>query len=167
MTQTDEIGELCVRGSSLALGYWHDAEKTLAAFTQNPVNPYYPERIYRTGDLVSRNERGEIMYLGRADSQIKHLGYRIELGEIEQAASCLAGIQRVCALYNTAHKEITLFYEADHALSAAVLRAELTSRLPVYMLPRRFVHLEEFPLNPNGKIDRPLLTQQYCTVTRG
>ena len=76
----EEPGELCVRGSSLALGYWNNPERTAKAFVQNPVNPHYPEIIYRTGDLVYRNARSEIMFIGRKDFQVKHLGYRIEVG---------------------------------------------------------------------------------------
>jgi D-alanine--poly(phosphoribitol) ligase subunit 1 len=78
----DEPGEICVRGSSLAVGYWNNPERTAKGFVQNPLNPHYPELIYRTGDSGYWNDRGEIMFLGRKDFQIKHLGYRIELGEI-------------------------------------------------------------------------------------
>ena len=83
------IGELCVKGTSLAVGYYNNPEKTKAAFVQNPLNTKYDEIIYRTGDLVSYNEYGEIMYMGRKDYQIKHMGHRIELGEIETAVSPL------------------------------------------------------------------------------
>lgn len=78
-----EEGELCVRGSFLASGYYNNPEKTSAVFTQNPLNKCYPELIYRTGDIVKYNEHGELIYLSRKDFQIKHMGYRIELGEIE------------------------------------------------------------------------------------
>ena len=81
----EEQGELCVRGSSLALGYYNDWERTQKVFVQNPLNKHYPELIYRTGDLVYKNKLHEIIFVGRKDSQIKHNGYRIELGEIEAA----------------------------------------------------------------------------------
>ena len=67
------------------LGYYNNPERTAKGFIQNPLNPHYPELIYRTGDSGYWNSRGEIMFLGRKDFQIKHLGYRIELGEIEHA----------------------------------------------------------------------------------
>jgi acyl-coenzyme A synthetase/AMP-(fatty) acid ligase len=114
----DEPGELCVRGSSLALGYWNNPERTAQAFVQNPLNPHYPELIYRTGDLVYRNSRGEIMFMGRKDFQIKHLGYRIELGEIEHAVLQVDGIRNCCVVYNQDKKEITLFYECDQELAS-------------------------------------------------
>ena len=78
-----EEGELCVRGSSLAMGYYNNKLKTSSAFVQNPLNKSYPELIYRTGDIVAYNEFNEIVFKGRKDTLVKHLGYRIELGEIE------------------------------------------------------------------------------------
>jgi D-alanine--poly(phosphoribitol) ligase subunit 1 len=151
----DEIGELCVRGSSLGLGYWNDPEKTAKAFVQNPLNTKYPELIYRTGDLVFRTERGEIMFVGRTDYQIKHMGYRIELSEIEHQVLCIEGIANACVLYNHAKKEITLFYEnGSMAVTSAVIRQKLADIFPKYMLPTAFHAMEQLPRNPNGKIDR-------------
>ncbi len=150
-----EPGELCVRGSSLAMGYWNDPEKTQKAFTQNPLNPHYPELIYRTGDLVSLGEGGEIMFIGRKDFQIKHMGYRIELGEIEHQVLCIEGIANACVLYNAAKKEITLFFEAtSDAITPAEIRKALGKVFPKYMFPTVFNKMAELPRNPNGKIDR-------------
>ena len=149
-----ERGELCVRGSALAHGYWNDPERTAAAFVQNPLNPHYPERIYRTGDIVYRNERNEIMYAGRRDNQVKHLGYRIELGEIESAAMTLPEIRSVCVLYDAAGLRIVMFYEAGAGLSPAGIRTALLAKLPKYMLPTLIRQVDEMPLNSSGKIDR-------------
>jgi acyl-coenzyme A synthetase/AMP-(fatty) acid ligase len=155
--KVDEPGELCVRGSSLALGYWNNPERTAQAFVQNPLNSHYPELIYRTGDLVYRNGRGEIMFIGRKDFQIKHLGYRIELGEIEHAVLQVDGIRNGCVVYNQNKKEITLFYECDRELAPAFIRERLSVALPKYMLPTVFNRMEQLPRNPNGKIDRQQL----------
>ena len=152
--KVDEPGELCVRGSSLALGYWNNPERTAQAFVQNPLNPHYPELIYRTGDLVYRNARGEIMFLGRKDFQIKHLGYRIELGEIEHAVLQVKGVRNACVVYQQGRKEITLFFESDQELSPTVIRKRLGAFLPKYMLPTVFNRMDQLPRNPNGKIDR-------------
>ena len=150
-----EQGELCVRGSSLALGYWNDPEKTAKAFVQNPLNDRYPERIYRTGDVVYRSERGEIMFVGRKDFQIKHMGYRIELPEIEHQVLAIDGIANACVLYNKGRKEITLFYETNGgAVTPAGIRQQLALIFPKYMWPTAFHHVPELPRNPNGKIDR-------------
>jgi amino acid adenylation domain-containing protein len=155
-------GELCVRGTKLALGYWNDSEKTSRAFIQNPLNPHFPERIYRTGDLVKKNDRGEIIYLGRKDTQIKHMGYRIELGEIESAALGIPSVAGACVLYDHIKKEIVLFYSSVHASSDdSLFRQQLLKLLPKYMLPSRIVRLEEMPQNSNGKVDRPKLMRDY------
>jgi len=163
VTTSGQIGELCVRGSSLALGYWNDPEKTAQAFVQNPLQTHYPERIYRTGDLVSLNNQGEIMFIGRKDSQIKHMGYRIELGEIETALLGYPGIENGCILYHAIKKEITAFYTSAMEIPAATLRSELGKSLPQYMLPRTAIRLDIMPLSANGKIDRLALTKAYLT----
>jgi amino acid adenylation domain-containing protein len=152
-----EQGEVCVRGSSLALGYWNNPERTAKGFVQNPLNPHFPELIYRTGDLGHWNERGELMFLGRRDFQIKHLGYRIELGEIEHAVLQVDGIRNCCVAYNQNKKEITLFYECDNELAPGFIRERLLVSLPKYMLPTVFNHMPLMPRNPNGKIDRQKL----------
>ena len=158
--KTDEAGELCVRGSSLALGYWNNPEKTANVFVQNPLNPHYPELIYRTGDLVSRNARGEILFIGRKDFQIKHLGYRIELGEIEHAVQQVDGIHNCCVVYDQNKKMIGLFYESARELPPSFIRERLSARLPKYMLPTAFRRLDKIPLNGSGKIDRAKLAKE-------
>ena len=157
--QGEEPGELCVRGSSLAMGYWNNPDRTARAFVQNPLNRHYPEVIYRTGDLVHRNSRGEIMFIGRKDFQIKHLGYRIEMGEIEHAVLQVDGIRNACVVYAPERKEITLFFESDKELSPAAIRERLGTFIPKYMFPTVFHRMEQLPRNPNGKIDRQKLAE--------
>ncbi len=156
-----ETGELCVRGSSLALGYWNDPERTAGSFVRNPLNNYYPELIYRTGDLVFRNERGELVFVGRRDRQIKHLGYRIELDEIEHAVTGIGAISNACVLYDKGRREIVLFYESGEDLTPADIRRRLADALPKYMLPTVFHRLDSLPRNQNGKVDRQRLTRQF------
>lgn len=151
--QGSEIGELCVRGTSLSLGYYNNPEKTKEAFVQNPLNPCFPELIYRTGDLVRYNERHELIYLGRKDFQIKHMGHRIEIGEIETAVLSLNGMENGCIVYDDQANKIVLFYQSAALNDAAVL-VGLRNMIPKYMLPNRLVHLEKMPMNANGKIDR-------------
>jgi len=158
----EERGELCVRGSSLALGYWNDWEKTAASFTQNPLNPHYPERIYRTGDLVYYNEKGEINFAGRRDSQIKHLGYRIELGEIETTLLAIPQVRNAFAFYDEVKKQIGVIYETASGSELNNLRKALLERLPKYMVPTIFIQAQAFPLTPTGKIDRKALMEQLC-----
>jgi D-alanine--poly(phosphoribitol) ligase subunit 1 len=161
---TGEHGELCVRGSSLALGYWNDPEKTARAFTLNPLRKHYPDRIYRTGDIAFRQENGEIFLVGRKDFQIKHLGYRIDLQEIEHQMVTMAGIGNACVLYNLQRKEIAVFYELlDETLSPQKIRQSLADIFPKYMLPVVYREMSQLPRNPNGKIDRNGLALELAT----
>ena len=153
----DEVGELCVRGTSLSMGYYNNPEKTKEAFVQNPLNPYVPETIYRTGDLVKYNEYGEIVYLSRKDFQIKHMGHRIELGEIETAVSSLEEIALCCCLYDEKHQKIVLFIEEE--LDKAYINEQISKLVPEYMLPNKVITLEKMPINANGKIDRVKLKE--------
>lgn len=156
-----EEGELCVRGSSLALGYYNNPEKTAAAFVQNPLNTHYPEVIYRTGDIVALNDRNEIVFKGRKDTLIKHQGYRIEMGEIEHiVVNTLKVAKNACCVYNRTNKEIVLYYENPNDIEPAVFRKELLASLPKYMIPTMYIRYDEMPRNPNGKIDRAYLNQQ-------
>ena len=155
VTEANKEGELCIRGTSLAMGYYNNPEKTAAAFVQNPLNHSYPEIIYRTGDLVFINSRGEIVFKGRKDSLIKHMGYRIELGEIEHVIiNTLKLVKNGCVVYNHQRKEITLYYEAEQELTAADFRKSIGNTLPKYMIPVVYHHLPELKRNANGKIDR-------------
>jgi D-alanine--poly(phosphoribitol) ligase subunit 1 len=162
LCKTGERGELCVRGSSLASGYWNDPVQTGAAFVQNPLNRRYPELIYRTGDLVYRNEREEIIFVGRKDFQVKHMGYRIELGDIEHFALRVSGIRNGCVLYHLGKKQIVLVYEAETDVDPAFVRSELTRNLPKYMCPTEFRRLRQLPTTANGKIDRQQLIAEFA-----
>jgi len=162
LAEVNEKGELCVRGTSLAMGYYNDPEKTAKAFVQNPLNRNYPETIYRTGDVVYKNEVGEIIFAGRRDFQIKHLGYRIDLGEVEHVIVNTWGkVRNACVLYNHEKKEICLFYENEQEISAAEFRRDLMQLLPKYMVPTSFRAFTEMPRNPNGKIDRNYLKENF------
>ncbi len=156
-----EEGELCVRGTSLAMGYYKNPEKTAAAFTQNPLNKDYPELIYRTGDVVYLNELGEIAFKGRKDSLIKHMGYRIELGEIEHAIiNKLKIVEYCCVVYNKQKKEITLIYESEEDIDPGVFRKQLMTLFPKYMMPVKYIRKDLLPRNTNGKIDRNRLSEE-------
>ena len=155
-----EPGELCVRGTSLAMGYYNNSEKTGAAFTQNPLNSAYPETIYRTGDIVCRREDGNIMFKGRKDSLIKHMGYRIELGEIEHVVeNDLKLVKYCCTVYNYEKKEIVMYYQNDDEISDKDFRKALANVFPSYMIPSVYMRMDELPRNINGKIDRLLLKE--------
>ncbi|MEG2521161.1 MAG: amino acid adenylation domain-containing protein [Christensenellaceae bacterium] len=154
-----EIGELCVRGTSLSLGYYNNIAKTNEVFVQNPLNSSYPELIYRTGDLAKYDENGDLLYLGRRDFQIKHLGYRIELGEIETAVNAIQDVQSGCCLYDDHNMKIVYFYVGD--VEKNDIENLLHGKLPGYMIPTVYFQLAQMPTNPNGKIDRVALKEEY------
>ena len=154
-----ETGELCVRGSGLAAGYFADAEKTNAAFIQNPLCPDYRDILYRTGDMAVQREDGNFYFLARRDGQIKHMGYRIELGEIEVALHSLAGMQAAACLYDAARDRILCVYAGG--MEPDTLAKDLRKLLPKYMLPNLYKKLEALPYNANGKIDRVALKERY------
>ncbi len=156
--QKGEKGELCVRGSFLAQGYYNNLEQTLKVFVQNPLNKSYPEIIYKTGDIVQENERGELIYFSRKDFQIKHMGYRIELGEIETAVNAIEGIVLCACVYDNVNSKIVLFYQGNE-LDKKELLEQAKKRLPNYMCPNEIICLEKMPYNANGKIDRKQLKE--------
>lgn len=153
-----EVGEICMRGTCVTLGYFNNPDKTAAAFTENPLHSAYPELIYRTGDLGKYNAYGELVFLSRKDQQIKHQGHRIELGEIEAAAAECKGVQLACAVYDDENKRIRLFYTGT--VSSAELLSCLRQTLPRYMIPAVICKLDVMPQTPNGKLDRKALKER-------
>ena len=154
-----EPGEICIRGTSLTMGYYNNPEKTAEAFVQNPLNTAYPELIYRTGDIGKYNEYGELVFVSRKDYQIKHMGHRIELGEIEVTVNMLEEIKLSGCIYDTEKGKIVLYYVGD--MEAGELTKILRDKLPRYMLPNYIEKLTEMPLTPNGKINRVFLKEKY------
>lgn len=157
IAEANEQGEICVIGTGVSLGYWNAPELTEKAFTQNPANPYYPERIYRTGDLAYINDEGLIMFLGRKDNQVKVKGNRIELGEIENAAMCVPSVKGACAVYDERSQKIALFVESCESVTLRKVNLELKKYIPQYMLPQKLVVMDIFPHTANDKIDRVTL----------
>jgi len=151
-------GELLMTGPQLSLGYWQDPERTRKSFV--PVagkNGVY----YRTGDRVRRPLPGKpLIYLGRMDNQIKILGHRVELGEVEYVIRELSGIDGVVALgwpkTPGGAGGVEVFLESEGACGPQI-QEQVARRLPVYMAPRKYRFLPKFPLNSNGKYDRPAL----------
>ncbi|EJJ9804124.1 AMP-binding protein [Campylobacter coli] len=146
-------GELFVRGTSLSLGYYNDKEKTKQAFIQNPLHDNYLDLLYKTGDIVSYNEFGELLCYGRADNQIKYMGHRIELGEIESVINSHVNIKNSACIFK---EDIICFYESEEEIN---FKDFLKDKLPSYMIPKNFIKLDKFKLNQNGKIDRKVLKE--------
>ncbi|HZL94153.1 MAG TPA: amino acid adenylation domain-containing protein, partial [Vicinamibacterales bacterium] len=154
----ETVGHLYIAGSGLARGYWQDPVQTSAAFVPHPTDP--SARIYRTGDLAHVGRDGLCYFHGRNDSQIKRRGYRIELGEIESALNGVAGV----------HESAVVAIKTDRFDGAAIcgvcvakpgsdltltsLNRQLQELIPTYMLPSRWLLLDELPRTMNGKTDR-------------
>lgn len=145
-------GELFVRGSCLSLGYFNDKQKTKQAFIQNPLHSNYLDLLYKTGDIVAYNEFGELLCFGRIDNQIKIKGHRVELGEIEAVLNSHKSVKNSACIFKD--ELIIAFYESENELD---LKGFLASKLPSYMIPAKFIKIDKFMLNQNGKIDRKAL----------
>ncbi|MCR4924851.1 MAG: amino acid adenylation domain-containing protein [Clostridiales bacterium] len=157
ITQKGQTGEICVSGTCLSFGYFNSPEQTAKAFVQNPLNPYYPEIIYRTGDLGYYDENGNIFFSGRKDFQIKHMGHRIELEEIEKAIHDIDGIARCCCIFDENKSKLYGFYIGDY--EKRELYQILKEKLPEFMIPGALRKVENLPLTKNGKIDRKALKE--------
>ncbi len=152
ITQAGETGRILVRGTALALGYYRLPEKNAVQFIQNPLQQNYPEPVYDTGDLGMYNERGELMFLGRSDNQIKHMGHRIELEEIERAMNRVNGVDHSVCIFDRKKDRLKGFYTGT-ATREEIIRI-LEETLPVYMIPGFIRKMDQMPLTKNGKTDR-------------
>ena len=160
LVKINEVGELCVRGTGLAIGYYRNVDKTNEVFVQNPLHNDYKDIIYRTGDLVKYNQFGEMVFVSRKDFQVKHMGNRIELGEIEVVVNANQSVKEVSCIYDDINQKIILFYSSINNIELDVLSI-ITEKLPKYMYPSKIIRLENLPYNKNGKFDRVLLKQNY------
>ena len=157
------VGQLYLGGVQLARGYVGREDLTAERFIADPW--HVGERLYMTGDLARRRDDGAIVFLGRADHQIKLRGLRIELGEIE-AAIATTGLTRsanVLALDG----RLVAYVVPDADFTANAARAALARRLPEYMLPNAWVTLDKLPVTANGKLDRKALPAPKFETTGG
>lgn len=140
-------------------GYFGSEEETNKAFLMMDTGDGTKEFTYRTGDLASYKEDGQLYFAGRKDFQIKHMGHRIELGEIEINCGLYDGVEAVGCIYDKVKGKIVLFYTGS--VEKAELASYLKQRLPRYMQPNKIRQLDEMPHTPNGKLDRKALTALY------
>ncbi|MCU1258786.1 MAG: amino acid adenylation domain protein, partial [Bryobacterales bacterium] len=152
-------GELYLAGDGLARGYYGRADLTAERFVHNPFKPETESRMYRTGDLCRWLPNGDIQYLGRLDHQVKLRGFRIELGEIESTLDKHPAVQRSVVVVREDEPGMPrlvayVVSQAGETLSGETLKQHVRESLPDFMTPSIVVELEEFPLTPNGKINR-------------
>jgi len=146
-------GEMQISSPWICAGYHRDPERTAQAFTEGTP------RRFRTGDIGRMTESGELVVTGRRDSQIKHHGYRMELGETELALQAVSGWEKGCLLSDSGRDELCCFYTG--ALTEKQLLAALRKRLQRYMMPDRFIHLDELPYTSTMKVDRIALRKLW------
>ncbi len=165
VTEIGQEGELWVRGSGVAEGYWGDAEKTALGFVQNPLQTNFLDIAYRTGDIVTLDEDGENWrFIGRRDHMIKSRGYRIELGEIESAIYGHTSVKEAAAvavpddLLGNRIKAYVVLAESE-GLNAQDLQMHCRQHLPRYMVPEVIEFLDQLPKTSTGKINRPELAK--------
>jgi amino acid adenylation domain-containing protein len=156
-----EVGELFVGGEGLARGYLDRPDLDRQRFIQNAFS-VTEERLYRTGDLVRLLPDGDMEYIGRQDDQVKIRGFRIEPGEVEAVLESYPGIQEAAVVaqeIRQEEKQLVAFFttKGKNAPEASELRQFLMDRLPLHMVPSRFILLEELPVTPSGKVDRRAL----------
>lgn len=156
----EEPGELCVRGTGVALGYYNNKKKTQEVFVQNPLHNLYDDKIYRTGDIVRYNKHGELEFVSRKDFQIKHKGNRIEMGEIEVAVNSIPEVTNVACIFDQPNDKIVLYYTTQDSQELDIINL-VKDKIPVYMFPEVIKHLKVMPYNMNGKIDRIELKRLY------
>lgn len=160
-----ETGEIYVGGVCLARGYLGHPELTAERFVPDPSDTSVGARLYKTGDLGRRLSNDDIEFLGRADNQVKIRGFRIELGEVEAALGQHEAVRQSVVLVcdnASGNKRLMAYWvsrDAQKTATAKELREFLSVKLPDYMLPSGFVHLESIPLTPSGKVDRLSLAE--------
>lgn len=162
-----ELGELCLLGPNIGLGYYNDPERTSASFVQNPHNRAFREIMYKTGDLVRYDPVDGKLYIhGRKDNQIKHMGYRIELEEIENALHRIPNVAEAVALHSThgGLSRIIAVLAVRQKANDDQLRQALRKLIPDYMIPSAFYYEDALLKNPNGKLDRKRLKEKYLAL---
>ncbi len=166
----DEPGELVHRGALVSLGYWNDPAKTAERF--KPCRPpggagvTLPEWAVWSGDTVRRDAEGFLYFISRADEMIKTSGYRVSPTEVEEVVYARGGVLEAAAIgapHPSLGQAIVVIAQGAAGATADTLLAAVKPHLPAYMLPQRIVMTAEpLPRNPNGKIDRKLLSLQYA-----
>jgi D-alanine--poly(phosphoribitol) ligase subunit 1 len=158
-----EIGELCIGGPNVGIGYYNNNSKTKEAFVDNP-KPLYRDLIYKSGDLVKQDPNSNLLFFaGRKDNQIKRMGYRIELEEIENALNNLDFIQESAVIFIDTEKHPSKIIGCikSNLIKTDNINDFLKKFIPLYMIPDMYFRLVDLPKNRNGKIDRLKLKEKY------
>jgi hypothetical protein len=152
------VGELCIGGDGVALGYLNQPELSAERFVANPFVATPGARMYRTGDRARWQPDGTVEFLGRLDHQVKLRGFRIEPGEIESVLGRHPTVTHCAVMVrDTGHDSSLVAYYVSGDVAVDDLREHVRRSVPDYMVPSVFVRLDRLPLTPNGKVDRTQL----------
>lgn len=157
-----EIGEIYVGGGGVTRGYLNRPLLNKERFIADPLAQSPAARLYRSGDLARIRPDGEMVYLGRNDSQVKINGFRIELGEVEAVMAAAPGVRQSCVVVHAdrdGNQQLAAYFvaSAEIEVTARALGEFFTSRLPIHMRPSSYTRLAELPLTVNGKLDHAAL----------
>ena len=164
-------GEIYIGGPLLAQGYLNDLERTAKSFIDHPFDKNSKKKVYKTGDLGRYNRKGEIEFLGRVDQQIKIRGFRVELEEIERVITEDPMIEEVAVIVrelgngiepmldSDSPKQLMAYLQVGANYDLIALKRNLKRAIPEYMIPSVFIVVDEFPLLPNGKVNRTALLE--------
>ncbi|MEP6804850.1 MAG: amino acid adenylation domain-containing protein [Flavobacterium sp.] len=151
-------GQILLAGPCVGRGYFNDKKRTKDAFLKGPmIGITSSERIYKTGDLGRFMPDGTMEFIGRNDNQVKILGHRIELDAIENIANEIRQVKNAKAIAYTDKQIIALYYLSENEIDKKIIEEQLLKKLPKYMIPAAYIHMQNFPLTKNGKIDKKLL----------
>ncbi|WP_135081467.1 amino acid adenylation domain-containing protein [Terasakiella sp. SH-1] len=163
IVENGQIGESVICGGQLSPGYWANDQQTDTVFSSYPDHPDLPIRVYKTGDLLRKDENDLYYYVGRRDNQVKVRGNRVELGEVERHIINFEGVQNACVvpIGESHEKRLYAYVHCDEMVTKKQLKRHLIQSIPAFMIPSHF-HLQNksLPLNANGKIDRKELIAQ-------
>ena len=160
-----EVGELCIRGSGVSIGYWNDVTKSERAFVANPATNHIHDRIYRSGDFARVRADGNYEFVGRMDFQVKYMGYRIELYEIEKALLSFPAVNSAAVMLCDSGisdlQELVAFLELENGCNLKEVISHASKILPHYMVPKRIMKIDNIPLTSRGKTDREVMKNLY------
>jgi amino acid adenylation domain-containing protein len=171
VTEPGQEGELYVRASTVALGYWEEVEKTEKAFVKNPLRPDLNERVYKTGDLVSLDSQGNYVFLGRKDHMIKSRGYRIEIGEIETVLNNHPEIGNAVVIPIPDELignriSVLIVPSTPGKMKKEDILQYCSQHLPKYMIPESVEFRDSLPTTSSGKVDRKKLSDSAGIASR-
>ena len=173
LSEAGAIGELCARGPTVALGYWRAGEATASRFVQHPGHDLFPDRVYRSGDLVEIGADGELRYVGRRDTEVKIRGNRVNLGEVEEALVAHPAIAEAAVTDvedsegDKSLKAFLVLASGQEAPDLRSLRRHCAGRLPAYMVPESAEFREGLPRTSTGKLDRQALRRVEAVAGAG